>query len=155
VQTAAATVVIAALALLGCGGGGDPPPLGAARATDAAAVIDAWSDAMRRSDIEAATDRFALPAVVSNGTPEIELQNRSAVYLFNKSLPCGSVLVDTEEHHGLTIATFELTDRPGSDCGSGTGAQAKVAFDVREGLIAGWIRVRENVEPADPDGPVT
>src|SRR5688572_19582714 len=113
-QVVVATVVLAALALSGCGDGGDPPPLGAPRAADPAGVIDAWSDAMRRSDIEAATDRFALPAVVANGTPEIELQNRSAVYLFNESLPCGSVLVDTQEHHGLTIATFELTERPGS-----------------------------------------
>ena len=41
------------------------------------------------------------------------------------------------------VGVFELTERPGGDCGTGTGARAAVAFLIDDDHIAGWIRADE------------
>lgn len=38
---------------------------------------------------------------------------REDAIAFNEALPCGAELIDTESEGRLTIATFELTERPG------------------------------------------
>ena len=40
-----------------------------------------------------------------------------------------------------TIGTFRLTERPGGNCGSGTGHSARTAILVRKGRISGWYRL--------------
>ncbi|HEV2811623.1 MAG TPA: hypothetical protein VGW10_00105, partial [Solirubrobacteraceae bacterium] len=117
-------------------------------------VVLAWAADMRRGDVDAATARFAVPAIVANGTPEIRLDSRAKIRVFNATLPCGGRVTKTRRHHGVIIATFVLTDRPGGDCGSGTGNTAKAAFDVRDGKIARWLRVPTGEEPPAPRGPV-
>ena len=167
-------VLSAALLAAGCGGapdGGDRArtptapqrdagnplelpanvPLKASRAADAdqAAVIRAWSGAMRAGDTTAASALWAVPAKVQNGTPVLTLPDRAHVLIFNEALPCGSVVTATGgAARGFTITTFRLTRRKGADCGSGTGNSARTAIRVRGGKIAEWYRL-----PDDPDAP--
>lgn len=167
-------VVCAALLAAGCGGASDgggeargttapprdtdnplelPPdvPLKPTRAADAAqaAVIRAWSGAMRAGEIARASALWAVPAKVQNGTPVLTLPDRAHVLFFNEALPCGSVVTATGgAARGFTIATFRLTRRAGADCGSGTGNTARTAIRVRGGKIAEWYRL-----PDDPDAP--
>jgi len=94
---------------------------------------------------------------VQNGTPELTLRSAAAVRLFNDSLSCGSQLVSAvDAPHGFTLATFTLTQRPGEDCGSGTGQRARAAIRVRNGKIVAWYRLLDapgDADPAQPDGP--
>ncbi len=112
-------------------------------------VIRLWSDALRRSDVEGASALWAVPSKVQNGTPVLTLATLADVRLFNDSLSCGSRLVSAlGAPGGFTIAVFELTGRPGADCGPGVGSDARTAIVVRAGRIAEWYRL-----PADPDAP--
>ena len=87
---------------------------------------------MTKGDIDAATKLFAVPAIVANNTPQIRLETRLQVRFFNQTLPCGGTVVATERRGRFVVGTFRLTDRPGGDCGAGTGHTAKAAFDVRK-----------------------
>jgi hypothetical protein len=124
-----------------------PPP----RGPSAAGVIRAWADALRGGDVERAARFFALPSVVSNGTPPITLRSRAAVRLFNDSLPCGAVLERTYRQGRYTAAVFRLTERPGPGrCGTGTGDHARTAFIVRDGKIRQWRRLEDPQAPPAP-----
>ena len=118
--------------------------------SDAVQVIKDWSDELRSGDIQGASDRFAIPAFVQNGTPLLELRNRQQVETFNQSLPCGARLTAASRSGRYTIATFVLTERPGpGQCGSGVGEAAKTAFVIQAGHIREWRRVVD----AEPTGP--
>jgi hypothetical protein len=108
-------------------------------------VVRAWADTLRAGHVRAAARYFALPSLVSNGTPPIKLETRAEAEFFNRTLPCGAELIDTEPApHGFFIATFRLTERPGpGECGSGTGETARTAFRVRGDRITDWLRVRD------------
>jgi hypothetical protein len=144
----AAILILILIALGGCGssdedsvpGGADP---------DAVAVIKDWSDELRAGDVLAASERFSVPTVVQNGTPALELTSRRGVEAFNRSLPCGAKLTNATSSGRFTIATFELTERPGpGECGNGVGETAKTAFVIHEGLITEWRRVVDSSEGA-------
>ena len=149
------SLALAASLAAGCGGSDARAPE-PAPAPDAAAtserVIRAWSGAMRRGDVAAASRLFAVPAVIANGGAPVSLGSRGAVLAFNEALPCGSQVVATEPHQGLTIATFRLTERPGAQC-DGTGNTARAAFEIRAGKIVRWIRVPDGAAPA-PGGQI-
>jgi len=152
-------VVLGLLALAGCGGGGGSSgsiPGGADQ--NAARVIKDWADELRAGDISAATDEFALPSLVQNGTGPLQLTSRLAVAAFNESLPCGAELTRAEGHGRFIIATFTLTERPGEgECGRGVGDTAKTAFVIANGKIHEWVRVVDQDQaPASPPstGPV-
>jgi len=108
-------------------------------------VVRAWADTLRRGEVRAAARYFALPSLVSNGTPPIKLETRAEAEFFNRTLPCGARLIDTEPaQRGFFIATFRLTERPGAgECGSGTGETARTAFRVRGDRITDWLRVQD------------
>lgn len=120
------------------GSGGDVDPA-------AVAVIRDWADTLRHGDVREAARRFALPTAVANGTRPLTLTTRAQVEAFNRSLPCGAVLLDAVPGgRGLIVATFRLTERPGpGSCGSGTGRTAQAAFVVEDGLITHWLRVQD------------
>jgi hypothetical protein len=139
---------LAAAVFGGCGGDGDPSPQRAA-APSAESVVRGWADDLRRGDVEAATDRFAVPALVANGTPLIRLETRLQVVHFNATLPCGGVVTATERRGKTIVATFRLTDRPGAKC-DGAGNPARAAFQVRGGKIVRWVRM----DLGAPRGPV-
>ncbi|MGH2989296.1 MAG: hypothetical protein ACRDMA_05430 [Solirubrobacterales bacterium] len=158
--------VLAITALTGCGEGDDggaegaPPEAGAPSDVagdadpEAVKVISAWSEALRRGDIDAAADLFAIPSVAENGPILVRIDSEQKARLFNQSLPCGGRLIRAEGTGELTTATFRLTERPGpGSCGDGTGETAKTAFVIRDGEIVEWRRVGEG-QPTAP-GTVT
>jgi len=108
-------------------------------------VVRAWADTLRHGRVRAAARYFALPSLVSNGTPPIKLETPAEAEFFNRTLPCGARLIDTEPApHGFFIATFRLTERPGAgECGTGTGETARTAFRVRGDHITDWLRVQD------------
>jgi limonene-1,2-epoxide hydrolase len=138
--------VLAALGLIalsGCGGSSEESssiPGGA----DAAAVqvIKGWADELRAGNVQIASERFAVPTVVQNGTEPLQLTDRSQVEAFNQSLPCGAKLTKATSSGRYTIATFVLTERPGpGQCGKGVGETAMTAFVIHDNKITEWRRV--------------
>jgi hypothetical protein len=144
----AALVAVTLVALGGCGSSDDDSVPGGAD-PDAVEVIKDWSDELRAGDVLAASERFAVPSVVQNGTPALVLEDRRQVEAFNRSLPCGAKLTEAVSSGRFTIATFELTERPGpGECGNGVGETAKTAFVIHDGRITEWRRVVDAQEGA-------
>ena len=106
------------------------------------AVIEKWSETLRGGDAEGAAELFAIPSTVDSGVGAEQIADEQDALQFNLSLPCGAELLSTKQDGEMTIATFKLTERPGpGSCGDGTGARAKTAFVVEDGLITVWQRV--------------
>jgi hypothetical protein len=149
--------VLIAVALSGCGSSGKEESttvVGDAPA-ETVQVIGRWADALRAGDVISASERFALPSVVQNGTPPLRLTDRRQVEAFNSSLPCGAVLTAASSSGKFTIATFKLTERPGEGhCGNGVGELAKTAFVIHDGLITQWRRVVDTDQAPSSQGPV-
>jgi hypothetical protein len=107
-------------------------------------VVRQWADSLRRGDVDAATNLFALPSKVANGTPLLTLKTRRQVRVFNTALPCGAKVLTVTAHHGYLIAEFRLTDRTGpgaiKSC-PGKGNKAATAFKIAKGHIVEWRRV--------------
>jgi len=148
-----ATLCVVAVA--GCGSSDKEETIPGGADADAVGVIKDWADQLRAGDVIAASERFALPSVVQNGTPPLELTSRRQVEAFNRSLPCGAKLVEASASGRYTIATFELTERPGEgECGDGVGETAKTAFVIHNDLITEWRRVVDLDRGATSTGPV-
>jgi hypothetical protein len=107
------------------------------------AVIRGWTDALRHGRVDAATDYFSLPAVISNGGPAYRLTKRKQVRFFNRTLPCGAKFKEAIATGAYIVATLVLTERPGhGKCGSGAvGNEAYTAFLIRRHKIVQWRRV--------------
>ena len=133
------------LALAGCGQS-DPQPASRTDAERARPVIKAWSDALRRSDVDRAIGYFALPSLIAQG-PAFKLTTRAQVRIFNAGLPCGAKLEGVEQAGRYVVGTFRLTERPGQTC-DGPGNLARVAFVIRGGKINEW---RQLTAPETPD----
>ena len=153
VRAIAAVMALGLVAVSGCGSSSDGETTipGGADA-DAVQVIKGWADELRSGDVSAASERFAIPAIVQNGTAPLRLTTRPQVETFNQSLPCGARLTAARTSGKYTIATFVLTERPGpGECGNGVGEAAKTAFVIHEGHITEWRRVVD-IEPTGPTG---
>jgi hypothetical protein len=152
-----APVLVAALTLAACGGShtakdsarAAPPkdyshyyPPGTHKPSkQAIRVITAWSEQLRAGHVKRAASYFAIPVIVQNATPPIRLRTQKEVLAFNITLPCGAHIVKTIAGQQYTVATFVLTERPGSrGCGA-TGKLAATAFRLRHGKISEWRRV--------------
>jgi hypothetical protein len=158
---AARTIIVlvasGVVALSGCGSSGnDSDTIPGGANPDTVQVIKRWADELRAGDVIAASERFAIPSVVQNGTPALRLTDRREIEAFNRSLPCGAKLTEAFSSGKFTIATFELTERPGfGECGDGVGETAKTAFVIRNGLITQWRRVVDIDQSAPANqGPV-
>jgi limonene-1,2-epoxide hydrolase len=147
---AAVAAVAASLAMLlvGCGGGGGSTAGSNTSAIPGNAdpadvhVIDAWVTALRRGDVDAAAEYFAIPSVAENGPILLHIHTVDQARRFNESLPCGARLIRAESAGRFTTATFRLTERPGPGiCGPGTGGTAKTSFVIHDGKIDQWRRV--------------
>jgi hypothetical protein len=168
-MTARARVLVlaaAVVALAGCGGGDggggssstkptpaqeraatSGPPADTRRAAPASvAAIRGWVNAERLTKLDRAAAFFSLPAIVLNGPQPLLLRTRTDVRQWNESLPCGAALLRAVDVRGWTVARFRLTDRSGGHC-DGPGGTASTAFALRQGKIAMWIRVRDDVSP--------
>jgi hypothetical protein len=105
------------------------------------AVITAWSNELRAGHVRAAASYFDVPVIVQNASPVFELKSKKDVLEFNRTLPCGAHIVRTLAGDHYTVATFVLTQRPGSaGCGA-PGKLAATAFLLRHGKISEWRRV--------------
>jgi hypothetical protein len=140
--------LVVSLALASCGGDGEASTSGAAgidvpSGHRAVKVIDAWVTTLRKGDVAGAAGYFALPSVVQNGTPPLKLETETDAVEFNRSLPCGAILIRAKPLGRLIAATFRLTERPGGDCGPGVGGLARTAFLIRDGKILQWRRLPE------------
>jgi hypothetical protein len=143
-----------------------PGPTRIAARPAAVAVIRAWSDALRRGDVRGAARYFSLPSVMINGTDAsgdavvITIGTSAEAEEANASLPCGAVLLSTDQRGRYVNALFRLTGRPGvggSDCGTGVGSTARTNFVIVDGRILEWIRAPDdpgdNGTPAVPTVP--
>src|SRR4051812_41241387 len=109
-----ALAMILALTLTACGGDAENSSSVPGNADPASVrVIDAWTKALDKGDIDAAARYFAIPADTQNGIP-LRLQSRDDARAFNQSLPCGAQLLSADQHGIYTIATFRLVERPGA-----------------------------------------
>ena len=156
--------LLAAVAMLPAGCGGDDEtnatttteiPGGADPAS--VEVIDNWARTLTEGDIEGAAGYFAIPSVVQNAGPAIEISDPDDARAFNASLPCGARLIEARPQDNLVVATFRLTERPGpGTCGSGVGHRASTAFGIdADGKIAEWRRVVTEGGTGDPSAPST
>jgi hypothetical protein len=117
-------------------------PPGTHKASRAAVrVITRWSEELRAGHVRRAATYFDVPALVQNATPLIKLESRQDVFEFNRALPCGAHVIRTLAGGRYTVATFVLTERPGSHGCGATGKLAATAFLVRHGKISEWRRV--------------
>jgi hypothetical protein len=118
---------------------------------DDVVVIDEWSRTLRAGDVEGAAAFFAIPSVAQNG-PTVQIDDPADAEAFNASLPCGAILVEAVPEGELTVATFELTERPGpGTCGFGAGQTAQTAFRIEDGRIAEWRRVLDEADGGDDE----
>lgn len=141
---AGSAVALAVITLVACGGGDDPDVSSVSGDADPAKVevIARWAQALSDGDVEEAAGYFELPSVVQNGTPPLRVRTREDAVAFNEALPCGAELTEAETKGRFTVATFELTERPGEgECGPGTGESASTAFVIEDSLIVEWRRV--------------
>jgi hypothetical protein len=143
------TAVIALLLTAGCGE--DEPSattVGATAEADPAdlEVIEGWSQTLSEGDVEGAAAYFAIPGTAENGVV-IEIDSIDAAIRFNRSLPCGAQVVSARTQGDLTTATFELSERPGGDCGGGVGGTASTSFEIENGKIVEWRRIGEATPP--------
>ena len=146
----AALTALSVVAFAGCGSSSKDSSVPGGADADAVEVIQGWADELRSGDVAAASERFALPAVVQNGTLPLRLTERRQIETFNQSLPCGAKLTQAISSGKYTIATFELTERPGpGECAGGVGETAKTAFVIHDGHITEWRRVVDT-EPTGP-----
>jgi hypothetical protein len=107
-----------------------------------AKIIRTWADALRGGDVTGASAQWGVPAKTTNAAPLVVLRDDADVRAFNDALPCGAKVTSTRgAPRDFTIVTFQLTDRPGGDCGSGAGNSARTAIRVRAGKIVEWYRL--------------
>jgi hypothetical protein len=122
-------------------------------------VITAWADTLRAGHVRKAASYFDLPVIIQNAGPAVRLTKRSQVLAFNRTLPCGAHVVRTVAGATYTVATFVLTERPGSPGCGATGKLAATAFLLHHGKISQWIRVqvppplgpKENLDDTGPE----
>jgi hypothetical protein len=116
-------------------------------------VIRRWLRALDRGDVRSAAHYFALPSKFQNGTPVLHIDSEDERIAVNLSLTCGARAEKTGGAGAYTIVLFRLVERsgPGAGCGSGTGATARGAILVENGLIREWYRLPD--APAPPAAP--
>src|SRR3954466_8968549 len=108
----------------------------------ASRIITRWSEELRKGHVRRAASYFAVPVVVQNATPPLRLTSKTEVLGFNRTLPCGAHIVKMIAGARYTVATFVLTERPGSPGCGATGKLAATAFTLRHGKISEWRRVQ-------------
>jgi hypothetical protein len=126
-----------------------PKPEGGPVTSEEKRIIRGWADELRAGHVSAAARYFTIPSVVSNAGNDALLSSPADVKEFNKTLPCGAKLVKTRRASDhFVIGTFELTQRPGADCGTGKGHLAEFAFRIQRHRITQWVHGPD--PPQDP-----
>jgi hypothetical protein len=154
---AALALIALSVALSACGGAEEAEEPSVPGGADPAQVevIDEWSQTLAAGDVDAAAAFFAIPSIAQNGL-SYEIASQADARRFNASLPCGARLVEARTDGEYTVATFELTERPGAgSCGDGAGSEASTAFRIVEGEIVEWRRVLPDGTPEAAPAPST
>lgn len=133
-----------------------PPPTGAPAAPAAVAVIRAWSETLQRGDVRDAARYFSLPSELINGggsgAQAVVIRSFSQAVAANASLPCGAVLISTDQRGRYVNALFRLTNRKGLGGGScDNGVTARTNFVIEAGKIKAWLRAPD--DPGDNGTP--
>jgi hypothetical protein len=113
-------------------------------------VITSWLEALSEGDTEGAARYFAIPSFAENG-PRFDIRSLADAVAFNETLPCGAELLSAETVGVFTTATFRLLERPGGDCGAGTGGEASTSFVIEDRHIVEWRRL--GTEPPGQGAP--
>jgi hypothetical protein len=138
-----------------------PGPTGIHANPSAVQVIKAWSDDLRRGNVQGAAHLFALPSEMINGggangpVAVIKIHTIAQAEAANATLPCGATFLSADMRGRYVNALFELAGRPGpggSNCGSGAGETARTNFVIARGRIVKWIRAPD--DPGDNSGPI-
>ena len=115
-------------------------------------MIEAWAERSPTATSRRAADYFAIPSTAENGPLLTRIESRADAIAFNRSLPCGAEVVSAQTAGDFTTATFELSDRPGGDCGAGVGGAASTSFQIEDGKIVEWRRVDGPAPAGDQSG---
>src|SRR5437016_2608569 len=97
------------MSLLAIGPGGFLP-LCIPAAAGSVRVIRRWSSALRRGDVRAAAQYFALPSVMINGPDSagdmvaLTIRTRSEAIAANAGLPCGARFISADQRGRYTNA---------------------------------------------------
>lgn len=138
-----------------------PGPTGIQANASAVQVIKAWSDDLRRGNVQGAAHFFALPSVMINGggtngtVSVIKIHTIAQAEAANATLPCGARFLSADMRGRYVNALFELTGRRGpggGNCGTGAGETARTNFVIARGRIVKWIRAPD--DPGDNSGPI-
>ncbi len=129
----------------------------------AIAVIQGWSQTLRRGDVVGAAKYFALPSVLINGTGAsgaavgITIHSLRDAIAANTQLPCGAQFISADQRGRYVNALFRLTDRPGpgGSCGAGVGLTARTNFVIAGGRIVHWLRAPDDPGDNGHGNPVT
>ncbi len=111
-------------------------------------VIDAWLAALQLGDEKAAARYFAPGALVQNSSPVFIAKTLAQRTQFQRILTCGAKDAGAlAAPRDFTVITYKLVERPGGQCGSGTGHLARGAIRVVHGKIAEWYRLPDAPPP--------
>ncbi len=149
-------IALCSIVLASCGGGDSAVTVAAGGPDTSEAdpadveVIESWAGALANGEVEAAAEYFAIPSTAENGSLLTKIDSRADAIAFNESLPCGGEVVSAQTAGDFTTATFELSDRPGGNCGAGVGGTASTSFQIEDGMIIEWRRI-DGLPPAGED----
>jgi hypothetical protein len=118
-------------------------------------VIARWLRALRSGDEARAVRYWATGAKFQNATPVLTIDTPIEKLAIQKSLPCGAKIRQAGGPDPFVVLVFVLTNRPGGNCGSGTGATARGAIRVAHGRIVEWYRLPDDPAQAQPDAALT
>jgi hypothetical protein len=118
-------------------------------------VIARWLRALRSGDEAGAARYWATGAKFQNATPVLTIDTPIEKLAIQKSLPCGAKIRQAGGPDPFVVLVFVLTNRPGGNCGSGTGATARGAIRVAHGRIVEWYRLPDDPAQAQPDAALT
>jgi hypothetical protein len=172
----AAVLLLSMTVLAGCGGGDSKKkpaqakpntnadlflpahvPRQARGEADPAAVkvIARWLRALRSGDEAKAASFWATGAKFQNATPVLTIDTPIEKLAIQKSLTCGAKIREAGGPKPFVVLVFVLTQRPGGDCGTGTGHTARGAIRVAHGQIVEWYRLPDDPGQQQPDVAVT
>jgi len=175
VRSKALVFLLSMTALAGCGGGHSTKratqkansnadlflpahvprqPRGAADPV-AVKVIARWLRALRSGDEAKAASFWATGAKFQNATPVLTIDTPIEKLAIQKSLTCGARIRQAAGPKPFVVLVFVLTQRPGGDCGTGTGQTARGAIRVAHGQIVEWYRLPDDPGQRQPDVAVT
>jgi hypothetical protein len=118
-------------------------------------VIARWLRALRSGDEARAASFWATGAKFQNATPVLTIDTPIEKLAIQKSLTCGARIRRANGPAPFVVLVFVLTERPGGDCGTGTGHTARGAIRVAHGQIVEWYRLPDDPAQQQPDVAVT